>query len=210
MNSQEWYGAMAPVWLAAAVPVEPDQSIIHVGAGLGHTCFALAQRLPQQRVHGIEWNRDHVRQAAEHIRTQQWQGRIEILHSDGLTMPPRLAAGTFDHAIMMWNGDVDPTFADQMRMTLMMLRPQGMITVLMEPAWLMTMLQIWGERVGSARIFPLWFEERSTADYIIVQAQKSSHEPLTLCKGVVVTQASGQLTQKAESITHHGLALNIM
>lgn len=207
MNSKEWHSTMAPIWLAAAVPVEPDQSVIHIGSGAGHACFSLARRLPAQRIHGIEWNRDSVRQAAEHARDQQWQGRVEILHSDGLNPPPRLAAGTFDHAIMLWDGDVEPPFANQMRMMLMMLRPQGILTLLIEPTWLTHVLQIWGERVGCTHIFPLWFQENNTADYIIVQAQKSAHSSLTLQRGMVVTQANGQLTQKAEAITHHNAQL---
>lgn len=192
MDIQAWGPLRPHIWLAASISIREDQSIVNVGAGQGYACFELARRFPNLRIHGIEWNRDNVRQAAEFVRAEQWQGRVEILHGDGVTLPPRLAAGTFDQVMMHWTGEAPPDLSDQMRTMLMMLKPQGVMTMLMEPAWLPYMLNAWGERVGNVNIFPLWFEGKATADYIILQAQKNAQDPFVVHKGFVVDQ-NGEL-----------------
>lgn len=189
MNIKQWCDSIAPVWLAETISAPErgeNYGIVHVGANEGHTCFALAQRFPNLRIHGIEWNRDLVRQASEFVRTQNLQGRVEILHSEGGATPPRLAAGTFDQAIMIWTGKEPPSLAEQIRMTLMMLKPQGILTMLMEPKWLTYMMDTWKGNIGNINLFPLWFDGRTTSDYILLQAQKNAQDALTLHKGFTI------------------------
>lgn len=186
MDFREWSTSVAPKWLAETVSVpatREDYSIIHIGAGKGDACLLLARRFPNLRIHGIGWNRDSVRQAAEHARNQNLQGHVEILYSDGIAPPPRLAAGTFDQAIVVWTGEEPPSVSEQMRMTLMMLKPQGILTMLLEPHWFTYMMNAWGHSVGNINLFPLWFEGHKTAQYVLVQSQKNTPGGLILHKG---------------------------
>lgn len=189
MDVQDWWSTIAPTWLAGAVtaPLERDDySIIHIGSGDGSTCCELARRFPKLRIYGVDWSRDHVRGATENVRSHDLHSRVEILHSDGLVPPPRLAAGTFDQALVMWSGYEPPSLSGQIRFTLMMLRSQGVLTILMEPKWFTYMLSVWGQTVGNINLFPLWFGEESNAPYVLVKAQKNVQDPLVLHKGIQV------------------------
>ena len=53
--------AIDPVFLAAAVPAAPHQTVLDVGCGAGAAMLCLAARVPQSRIVGLEMQRDLVR-----------------------------------------------------------------------------------------------------------------------------------------------------
>ena len=91
--------AIDPIFLAASIEIEPNDTILDVGAGVGAASLCLATRALNVKVTGVELQRDYVRYAAENIKLNKLRERVEILHGDLLRPPPRLAAGTFSHVM---------------------------------------------------------------------------------------------------------------
>ena len=91
--------AIDPLILAASVTAEPGETILDVGAGVGAACLCLASRLNHCRIMGIELQKDLVRLATDNIILNNLRDRVEILHGDLKSPPPRLAAGSYSQVI---------------------------------------------------------------------------------------------------------------
>ena len=97
--AQGYRVAIDPLLLAASISVEPGESVLDVGAGVGAAGLCLAARFPYSRIMGIERQKDLVRLATDNIRLNNLRERVEILHGDLKSPPPRLAAGSYSQVI---------------------------------------------------------------------------------------------------------------
>jgi len=91
--------AIDPVFLAAAVAVEPQQLVLDVGCGPGAAMLCLAARVPECRVVGLEMQRDLVRLAGDNAILNAMETRVSVMIGDLLHPPPRLSPGAFDHVM---------------------------------------------------------------------------------------------------------------
>ena len=82
--------AIDPVLLAAAVPAQPGDRVLDVGAGVGAAALCLAQRVENIRVTGIEVQRELVRLAGENVMLNGLEDHVRILVGDIERPPPRL------------------------------------------------------------------------------------------------------------------------
>src|SRR5438552_18366251 len=86
--------AIDPVFLAAAVAVEPHQLVLDVGCGTGAAMLCLAARVPECRIVGLEMQRDLVRLAGDNAILNAMETRLSVMIGDLLRAPPRLGAGS--------------------------------------------------------------------------------------------------------------------
>lgn len=219
--------AIDPIILAASIPVQPGETILDVGAGVGAASLCLAARVSECRVVGLEVQRSAVRLAAENVALNNMRDRVEILYGDLLTPPPRLAAGTFAHVMTnppyleASHGHSSPnshkaishvestvTLEQWAKFCLLMVRPKGTITFIHRAERLDAILSYFHGKLGDITIFPLWPGEGKPAKRVLIRGRKSSHGPLTLASGLVLHHGEGKYSLQAEDILRNGAGLH--
>ena len=218
--------AIDPVFLAAAVPAEPNQQILDAGCGAGAAMLCLAARVPQCRIIGFELQRDLVRLAGDNALLNGMGDRLSVMAGDLLQPPPRLSPGSFDHVMAnppfleRGRGTVTPNLAkaaatmegdaglaDWVRFALAMVRAKGTLTLIHRADRLDALLGQIAGRAGEVVIFPLWPRVGQPAGRILVQARKQIAAPARLAAGLVLHEADGRFTAAAEAVLRGGEAL---
>lgn len=218
--------AIDPVFLAASIQAKPGESVLDIGAGVGAASLCLAKRLEGVKVIGLELQREYVRLAAENVRINQLQDRVEILCGDLLKPPPRLAGGTFAHVmtnppyIEHDKGRHSPNplkdhaniehgagLTDWAKFCLLMVRPKGTVTFIHRADRLDHILSYFAGKLGGIQIYPLWPGKGKSAKRVLVTGIKSSGATLKLHAGMNLHQADGKFTDEADAILRSGEAL---
>jgi tRNA1(Val) A37 N6-methylase TrmN6 len=219
--------AIDPIILAASIPVQPGETVLDVGSGVGAAALCLASRVSDCRIIGLEIQRSAVRLAAENIALNNMRDRVEILYGDLLTPPPRLAAGTFAHVMTnppyleasrgqnsttvvktISNIETTVSLEQWAKFCLLMVRPKGTITFIHRADRLDAILAHFHGKLGDITIFPLWPGEGKPAKRVLIRGRKSSHGPLHLSPGLVLHHGEGKYSLQAEDILRNGAGLN--
>ncbi len=211
--------AIDPIFLAAAVPVEPGQLVLDIGSGSGAASLCLAARSPECRIVGLELQPDLALLAGENIALNGMAGRVAVLAGDLLRPPPGLVPGRFDHVManppFLERGRVssppnpakaaaaiegEAGLADWVRFAVRMVRPKGSITFVHRADRLDVLLGHLTERAGGVVVFPLWPAAGRDAGRILVRARKQMAAPARLAAGLVLHEAGGRFTAAAEAV----------
>ena len=214
MNLEEWYEFSAPAWLAASVDASLSQVVVDVGSFQGNTCFFLAKRFPQARVYGIDWDLNHVRVASQNARNKGMGGQVEFFYSDGRSVPPRLAAGTLDQAVALFQPSYGEapnvkSFSNQVLFALTIIKLKGFLTVLLPTILLPDLLKLVAHKVGNIHVHPLWFGKRNDSDFLIVSFTKGVNSNFALHEGFAVTDKNDNLTEIALKVNSGKMNLKV-
>ena len=220
--------AIDPVFLAAAVPAAPHQTILDIGCGAGAAMLCLAARVPQARVVGLEMQRDLVRLAGDNAILNCMEARVSAMLGDLLHAPPRLSPGGYDHVMAnpphlergrataslssdrvaaTIEGDAD--LAAWVRFALAMVRPKGSVTFIHRADRIDALLGEIAGRAGEVVVYPLWPGPGKPAVRILVRARKDSAARAQLAPGLVLHEPDGQLTSAAEGVLREGRGLDL-
>jgi len=218
--------AIDPVFLAAAIAVEPGQVVLDIGCGTGAAMLCVAAREPQCRVTGLERQRDLVRIAGDNIILNGMATRASVMVGDLLQPPPRISAGSFDHVManppyLPQGAGSEPAHAGRaeatiegaaalgewVRFALAMVRPKGTVTFIHRADRIDVMLGHLAGRAGEIVVFPLWPGQGRPAARILVRARKQSAAPARLAAGLVLHEADGRFTDAAEAVLRGGEGL---
>ena len=219
--------AVDPIFLAAAVPAEPGEQILDVGAGTGAAMLCLATRLPSCRLVGIELQRELLRVANTNIEANGLAQRAEMIASDLATLPPRLMAASFDHVMtnppfLTADAATPPPLrqradahveshldlAGWLKSSLLMLKNGGSLTLIHRAERLGELLAALDRKVGDIVVYPLWpKDDGRPAKRILIQGWKGAKGPLKLAQGLVVHEADGRYCQTANNILRAGKAM---
>jgi tRNA1(Val) A37 N6-methylase TrmN6 len=215
-----------PVFLAAAVAVEPGELVLDIGCGTGAAMLCIAAREPQCRVVGLERQRELVRIAGDNLILNGMATRVSVMVGDLLQPPPRICAGAFDHVIAnppylergrgnetpnparaeaMIEGDAD--LGDWVRFALSMVRPKGTITFIHRADRIDAVLGHIAGRAGEVVVYPLWPGLGKPANRILVRARKQVAAPARLAVGMILHEPDGRFTASAEAILRGAEAL---
>jgi tRNA1(Val) A37 N6-methylase TrmN6 len=220
--------AIDPVFLAAAVAVEPQQLVLDVGCGPGAAMLCLAARVPECRVVGLEMQRDLVRLAGDNAILNAMETRVSVMIGDLLHPPPRLSPGAFDHvmanppfnergrsipsaipgrAAATIEGDAD--LGAWVCFSLAMVRSKGTVTFIHRADRIDALLGQISGRAGEVVVFPLWAGQGRPASRVLVRARKQIAAPARLAAGLVLHESDGRFTAAAEAVLREGRGLEL-
>jgi len=220
--------AIDPVFLAAAVAVEPQQLVLDVGCGSGAAMLCLATRVPDCRIVGLEMQRDLVRLAGDNAILNAMETRVSVMIGDLLHPPPRLSPGSFDHVMAnppfnqrgrgtptpiprkadaTIEGDAD--LAAWVRFSLAMVRSKGTVTFIHRADRIDALLGQIAGRAGEVVVFPLWAGQGRDASRVLVRARKQIAAPARLASGLVLHEADGRFTAAAEAVLREARGLDL-
>lgn len=218
------------VFLAAAVPCQPGESVLEAGIGPGVAALCLLARNPQVQVTGIEVAARYALICEENARRNGMTDRLRVLHADvrdalrrdQIGMP---AQGSFAHAM------ANPPFFDEGKSTPSphllksqahafgpddldlwakllhaMLAPRGSVTVVYRADSLGQILGAMHNRFGDIRIAPLHPRRGVAASRILIQGIKGSKAPLQILPGLVLHGEGNDFTPEADAILRGGAA----
>lgn len=214
------------VLLAAAAPTLSKGLIVDVGAGVGAVGLALAQWNPGAQVALIEKNPAAAALARENIPLNGLDDRVRLIEADLFDAAARKAAGLVETADLVvtnppflnpgaarFSPDANRAMAHVLdeggvekwlRASLALLRPGGVFVVIHRADALADLLAGLFGRLGALQIFPVFPREGEAAVRMILRGRKGSKAPLALLPGLVLHQADGRFTARAEEIHRRG------
>ncbi|MEQ3748475.1 MAG: methyltransferase [Celeribacter sp.] len=198
-----------PVFLAAACPASPGETVLELGCGVGAASLCLGARVAGLRLTGVERHGPTAalarRNAEEHHRPDA--PMMEVIEADLSDLPADLRARSFDHVI------ANPPYFDRNRgsrasgpareaamgeetplavwldCAARRLRPRGWLTLIHHPTRLPDILKALPDRLGSVEILPLAPRIGREASLILIRARKGGgaaprlHFPVILHEG---------------------------
>ena len=216
--------AIDPVFLAAAVPAGPGDSVLDLGTGPGAAALCLAVRTGCA-VTGIELDPAAVTLARENAVTNAV--RFTVIAAD-IADPATSYAG-FDHAM------ANPPFLDEgqgtpppnlgkraanmaasgavdrwVDLAVRAVRPGGTVTFVYRADQLPGLLAAFPDGAAGVAVFPLWRRAGDTAERVLVQARAGGRAPFQLLAGLVLHESAGPYTRAAEAVLRGGSAIDLM
>lgn len=219
--------AIDPVFLAAAVPARPQDSVLDAGCGAGAALLCLAYRVPGCAIVGVERDAAAAELARFNVRDNGFSDRIDIRTGDIAGPTLGLPPGSFDHVM------VNPPYLDPKRSQPSiqgaraaamvegaadlaawiafahgMLRDRGTLTLIHRADRLDDVMAALSPRFGRISRFPLWPFAGRAAKRVIFRARKDVDEPPAALPGLVLHGADGRFTPAADEILRHGRGLD--
>jgi tRNA1(Val) A37 N6-methylase TrmN6 len=212
------------ILLAAATAAKPGEHAVDLGSGVGAAGLALAKRIDGLRVSLVEIDPILTALAADNAARNGLADRVNALTLD-VSAPARAfaAAGlkpaSADRVLMnppfndigrqnlsphvgrrlahAASGDVLPAWIGA---AARLLSARGVLTLIWRADALADVLAALGRGFGGVAVLPVHPKEGAPAIRILVRAAKQSRAPLTLYPGLVLNDASGRPTARADAV----------
>jgi tRNA1Val (adenine37-N6)-methyltransferase len=207
------------VMLAAAVPAQPGQAALELGAGPGTASLCLAARVPHVTITGVEIAAELAGLAGRNAAVNGMAGRVSFTAADIFALPPDLRRD-FDHVFAnppFHGGQASPDagraqalndggqLMDWLKLGLQRTVSGGYFTVILRADRLPEALA--ALPVGGVSMLPLWPRAGAPAKRVLLQVRKGSGAAFTLLPGLVLHDSSGAYTPEANAILRGGAAL---
>jgi tRNA1(Val) A37 N6-methylase TrmN6 len=221
------------ILLAAACPARAGEQVVDLGAGVGAAGLALAARVDGCVVTLVEIDPALAALAAENAQRNGLAARVRAVVID-TTAPARAfaAAGLQQESVarVLMNPPFnDPvrqrgspnrsrrvahaattaTLASWVRTAARLLRPRGTLTLIWRADGIAEVLAGLAPAFGGMMLLPVHPKPDAPAIRILVRATKASRAPLELLPGLVLADALGRPTPKAEAVLRSGSGLTL-
>ncbi len=219
--------------LLAAAAGAPARKIVDVGAGVGAVGLALLQRWPEALGDIVEIDPWLAALARENAALNGLERRARVVAVDALHAAGRREAGLADgeadlvlanppffdartvraspdsrralaHVTSAREGAASP-LEDWIVASLALLAPGGRFVMIHRPDALEAILAAIGRRLGGLALLPVQPRADENAHRLLIAGLKGSKAPLSIAPPLVLHQASGAFTARAEAI-HRGEA----
>ncbi len=226
--TEGYRASIDPIFLAASVQTDSTETVLDMGTGVGTAMLALAHRVKDIRITGLEFQRELVRLTGQNIKLNGFHDRLEVIHGDLLTPPPRLAASSFSQVIAnppyfesntsvpsprdnkaLSNHDQGISLEKWVSFAHRMVKPKGFVTFVFTADRLDDLLAAFYGRFGDITLFPLWPKDGRKAKRLIVRGRKNVKSPSKILNGLIVHQEDGSYTEKANRILNGITGLNL-
>jgi tRNA1(Val) A37 N6-methylase TrmN6 len=218
------------VFLAAAIPCVPGETLYEAGIGTGVAALCTLARCPGIHITGIEVAARHALLCEQNAKRNGFGDAVRVIHADVkealrkdlVSMPVH---GSFAHAF------ANPPYFDEgksspspnllkaqahafgpddldlwVKVLHTMVALRGTVTIVHRAETLGKLLGVMEERFGDVRVAPLYAREGTAASRVVVQGVKGSKAPMQLLPGLVLHDANSQFTPEAEAILRDGMA----
>lgn len=214
------------VLLAAAAPRDASGLALDIGAGVGAVGLALALFSPRARVGLVEIDPQACELARQNIAANRLGDRVFVHAADVVSAASRRAAGLaeekaelvltnppfYEAGRLRVSPDSQKALAHVakqplgawVRACLALLRPGGIFVMIHRADALSECLASVEGRLGGVAILPVAPREGEAAVRILLRGKKGSKAPLSLLAPLVLHEADGRFTERAEAIFRGG------
>ncbi len=221
------------VFLAAACPAASGQRVLDAGTGSGIVALAVARRMADAMVTGVEIDTRLVRLAEMNAARNGLGDRAAFVPGD-VTGPAAalqaagLALEGFDHVLAnppflnIGEARLPPEpmrrrahalapdeLARWVKCLAAFCRPKGTATIVHRADALLRLLGQLEGRFGGLTVYPLYPREGEPASRILIHGRKGSRAGVTLARGMVLHGADNGFTPAASAILRDGARLVI-
>jgi tRNA1(Val) A37 N6-methylase TrmN6 len=221
------------VFLAAACPASPGETMLEAGAGSGIVSLAVARRVAGVGVTGVEIDPQLASLARRNAEANGLAGAARFIEGD-VTWPSSrfealgLAPSSFDHVLanppFLTSGEArlpgnpmlrrahaatSAELEGWVRFLGAFARPKGSVTIIHRADALPRLLPLVARRFGRLLVFPLFPRVGEPASRIIIHGIKGSRASLIIREGLVLHRPEGGFTPAAEAILRHGARLEL-
>jgi len=218
--------AVDTLLLASAVPARAGQKVLELGCGVGGVMMALACRVPELTIAGIEIQPELAALGQDNIRRNASLTGLSLEVGDVAHLPEAMQ-GAFDHVVMNppfhdpRKQDASPNACKRKANTenpdadlglwllraAWALREGGMLTLIHRADRAPEIIDLLSPHFGEIRVKPILTKPENPARRVIVRAQKGSKTALLEEPPLVLHQADGAYSAAAELILREAQAL---
>lgn len=219
--------ATDPVFLAAACPARPGQSVLELGCGVGVASLCLAARVPGLRIIGVERQAEY----ADLARRNAVAVDLTIVEADLSALPADLRQKSFDHVIANppYFASDDGTAArdagreaanrletplvDWITVARARLVPKGWLTLIQTTERLPECLAALQDGFGAITVLPMQPRVGRAVTRVVIRARKSARAPFRLLPPFLIHESAAHpgdapdFTAKAEAVLRHAAPL---
>lgn len=215
------------ILLGACAPADAAGLAADVGAGAGAAGLVALARAPALELAFVEIGADLVALCRDNIAANGFAGRARAVEADALRAQSRRAAGLAENSfdLILTNppfltagsarASPDPARARAhvaeggvtawLRACAALLAPGGALLMIHRADALADILAAAQGRIGGLRLLPVHARDDAPAARLLVAGRKGSRAPLALLPPLVLHEADGRFTPRAEAI-HRGEA----
>jgi tRNA1(Val) A37 N6-methylase TrmN6 len=217
------------VFLAAACPARPGDSVLELGCGAGAASLCLAARVPGLTLIGVEREAEMAQFAR--CNAAAAAAPMRVVRADIAALPAPLRRRRFDHVIMnppYFLRDRSTAAPHPLREAAMgedtplsawldtaskRLAPKGWLTMVQRPERLPELLPAVAARLGSIALQPLSPRAGHPANLLLLRARKGGrgalilHTPLVVHKGARHEADAESYTPEISSVLREGKSL---
>lgn len=207
-----------PVFLAAAIPAQPGDSVLELGCGAGAAILSLAARIPDLNLFGVEIQPAYADLAQRNAALNST--RLDVAEADLADLPDEFRQRQFDHVLAnppYYRSGAHSSALDRGRSRALgeetpldlwietaarRLKPRGYLHMIQRADRLADMIVGCDGRLGSLEVLPLAPRSNRAAELVILRARKEGRAPFRLHAPLVLHEGLHH-EQDAESYAPH-------